>query len=561
MERVAGIRYAPSPTDVRRNRRRHRIVGALPVLIALSLYTGVADAQEIRTASESADYARHTTYAEMMDYLQALKTSSLDMRLGIYGETREGRELPYVIFSRPLISQPWEARLLGRPVVLLAANVHGGERTFREGLLVLMRELATPGTEANALLDHVVVLVVPQLNPDGFHSGAVNEDAGFERGTRGTEWARDLNRDYVKLEHPEIQGYVGNLLNRWFPHVFVDGHNGGARPYNLNYQCPSHAAPDQRLTALCDFGIFPQIDRALAAENLKAWYYQYAGGSGGEDDRDDRIWSVGGFQARIGRNYGGFVNSIGILFEAPGGQDLATGARAGYLGYKTVLEYVRDNAETVLNTVETARQETIAMGLAAQGEIPVRMEYGPEDRTVQWEILRDSQIVTVTSDSLMKRPIVLQSRARPYAYVLPWYAEDAVAMLRRHNIAVEQLTERVTLPVQAYTVGGVSYTTQYNHAAAVVVEVGRVIDREIEFAKGAYVVPTGQILGRLVSHMLEVETDDNVVYWNTMDAWLPRPAPAREPDDEATDVAEGDLPLVPIYKLMTPTALPTRVLH
>src|SRR5690606_4632523 len=96
VERVAGIRYAPSPTDVRRNRRRHRIVGALPVLIALSLYTGVADAQEIRTASESADYARHTTYAEMMDYLQALKTSSLDMRLGIYGETREGRELPYV---------------------------------------------------------------------------------------------------------------------------------------------------------------------------------------------------------------------------------------------------------------------------------------------------------------------------------------------------------------------------------------------------------------------------------------------------------------------------------
>ena len=45
----------------------------------------------------------------------------------------------------------------------------------------------------------------------------------------------------------------------------------------------------------------------------------------------------------------------------------------------------------------------------------------------------------------------------------------------------------------------------------------------MEFPVGTYVVPTAQTLGRLVAHMLEVETEDNVVYWNTMDAWVPRP--------------------------------------
>ncbi|MFO7599382.1 MAG: M14 family zinc carboxypeptidase, partial [Candidatus Desulfacyla sp.] len=86
-----------------------------------------------------------------------LRNASTEMRLGSYGTTWQGRELPYAVFSRPLVSQPWEAWALGRPIVLLAANVHGGERTFMEGLLVLMRDLATPGTEANRLLDQVTV--------------------------------------------------------------------------------------------------------------------------------------------------------------------------------------------------------------------------------------------------------------------------------------------------------------------------------------------------------------------------------------------------------------------
>ncbi|MCJ7626836.1 MAG: hypothetical protein MUO50_00465, partial [Longimicrobiales bacterium] len=110
-----------------------------------------------------------------------------------------------------------------------------------------------------------------------------------------------------------------------------------------------------------------------------------------------------------------------------------------------------------------------------------------------------------------------------------------------------------------------------------------VVTLEESFPKGTYVVPTAQFLGRLVAHMLEPETPDNVVYWNTMDAWIPRPAvegegerPSVDPDDppERTPPAGGPPaggfggqaraeqgpPVVPIYKLMTPTALPTRML-
>jgi len=78
-------------------------------------------------------------------------------------------------------------------------------------------------------------------------------------------------------------------------------------------------------------------------------------------------------------------------------------------------------------------------------------------------------------------------------------------------------------------------------------------------------VPTAQYLGRLVTHMLEPETEDNVVYWNTMDAWIPRSADAVGGGRGFGGRGAGGRglarpPVVPIYKLMTPTALSTQVM-
>jgi dipeptidyl-peptidase 4 len=532
--------------------------GALLLLLALAAPQPIASAQaiqELRTPAEASGFQRHTDHQEMWDYLVALRSRSTDMRLGSYGETREGRQLPYVILSRPLISQPSEAALLGRPVVVLAANVHGGERTFRESLLILLRELATPGTAANGLLDDMVIIAAPQINPDGF--------AATPRGQRGNAWGIDLNRDYIKLEHPEIANYVGNVINRWHPHLYVDGHNGGVYPYNVTYQCPSHASPDQRITALCDEEIFPAVDRALQEQNFKSWYYNVG-------TPNEQRWPTGGFQARIGRNYGGFVNSVGILFESPGWQNMELGVRSGHIALRTVLDFVQRHPDRLLETVNRARRETLALGLAAQGDVAVAMEYGPEDRRVDYEIAvgqgQERRAVPVRSAQLIKKPVATQTRARPYAYILPRDAVAAVEMLRRHNITVEQLQDTVRLEVQAYTVRDIAHTQQYNHAAAVQVRVGEVVTVERTFPRGTYVVPTGQVLGRVVTHMLEPETDDNVIYWNTMDAWLPRAQPARaaqpaaDPDDEPQRPQPGPA-LVPIFKLMTPTALPSRIIE
>lgn len=531
---------------------------ALTVLLA-SLVTAPLMAQELRTHAERSGFTQYTPYDSMMVYLQALQARSPEMRMGLYGQTRLGRDLPYAVFSRPAVSEPWEAWSLGRPVIVLNANVHGGERTLRESLLILMRELATPGTEANRYLDHVVLVIAPQINPDGFEA--------TPQGQRGNSWGIDMNRDWIKREQPSLASYALNVINRWMPHVFVDGHNGGSFPYQLTYQCPSHAEPDQRITQMCDREIFPAIERRLQAVGMKSWYY-----ANGTRTR----WNGGGYDARIGRNYGGFANIVGILFESPPGQPVQVGVEAGVLGFKAVVEYTRDNAAKVMDLVHTARRETVEMGQQARGDVVVEMRYGPQPYRVTYEIGvtegGERRAITVSNDSMMTLPIATRTRPRPYAYILPRDAEAAVAMLRRNAIVVERLLEPMQVEVQAYVVEGVGFEQAYNHSAAVRLRLAdQPLTQTRTFPAGSYVVRTGQMLGKVAAHMLEPETNDNVIYWNTMDAWLPlhRLLPVQRQAEDPEDATPGPPagggqaqgpPLAPIFKVMRPMAIPARII-
>jgi dipeptidyl-peptidase 4 len=511
-------------------------------LAALLLAGGPADAsaRQVQTESEASGFTEFTSYDGMMRYLGAVQAGSTEMRLGTYGRTHEGRDLPYAIFSRPAVTQPWEAWALGRPILVLAAGVHGPERTLRESVLLLIRELATPGTDMNQVLDDLTLVVVPQINPDGFSAP--------DGPVRGNLWRLDLNRDYMKLEQPEIQGYVQNIILEWAPHLFIDGHNGGSFPYNLNYQCPSHGEPSPAISALCDDAIFPAIDRRLEAQGFRSWYYQR-----GNETR----WDVGGTDPRIGRNYGGFANTVGILFESPGGQALPDGVRSGVLGYEAVVEWARANPELLMETVRAARVEAVELGSAPRGQVVIHSEYAPEERTVEYLIGvgegQDREIRSITSDSLMKKPVATVTRPRPWAYLVPRDAEGAVELLRRHRVAVEQLQEDAAVSVEAYTIGDITYEQAYNHAAATRVHVEGTVNRRMTVPKGTYLVRTGQMQGRVAAHLLEAESTDGVVYWNRMDAWLPKPEVAAHRN------GNGEPPLYPIYRVMGPTALSTRL--
>jgi len=554
-------------------RFKNRIMAGISAVVLIFSIGSFASGQVVYTSCEGSGFENYTGYEEMWEYLYKIQATSTEMLLGSFGNTIEEREQPYAVFSRPLIAQPWEALTSGKVIALLAANVHGGERTLRESNLILIRELATKGTGLNLLLDDLVVIMAPSINPDG-----------FIRTSRGNSLGIDMNRDYMKLEQPELRNYVRNILLNWYPHVYVDGHNGGSFPYNICYQSNSNAATDPRITLLADQEIFPFIDKKMEAQGYKSWFY-----SGGDSTR----WRTGGYDPRISRNYGGFINSVGILFESPGRQDRETGIKSGVTAYKAVLQYAYQNAERLKMFVDRARRETIEMGQNAKGDIPVQMKIVAEDYKVSYEIgvtegdtlnpqtgRREggtTERVKITGADLLKKPEIVKTRPRPYAYILEARAYEAVNLLKRHKIMIEVLQKETEIDVEAYYVDSVKFDWEYDHPASVTLLLADETEKQTrKFPEGTYIIRTGQTMGRVVTHLLEPETNDNVVKWNTMNAMLPRPPRRRNMDFlrragadstaikaymERRQRQERQARIFPIFKIMEQTKLPTKMLN
>jgi len=93
------------------------------------------------------------------------------------------------------------------------------------------------------------------------------------------------------------------------------------------------------------------------------------------------------------------------------------------------------------------------------------------------------------------------------------------------------------------------------------VEVEEVVTITQRFPAGTYVIPTGQFMGRVAAHLLEPETNDNVVRWNTMDAWLPLSQPSSRFGGRGRAGAEPPPRVIPIYKVMQQVPMPTRILR
>jgi len=340
-----------------------------------STVTHIRTAPEILTACEKSDFESYCTHQEMMEFLGEINADSEEMLFSTFGKSVQGRELVYAVFSRPMVTNPFEAMTSGKPIVILDAGVHGDERVLRESNLILIRELAEKGTEMNALLDDLVVIMIPCLNPDG-----------TERDRRRNANNNDINRDYIKLDEPETQSYVSNMLQKWHPHIQIGGHNSSYRPYNMLYLAPTNAAADPALSKICDEEIFPLIDKNLEAVGYNSFYY-----SSGDEER----WEAGSPSPKIFRNYGGISNYISIVFESPRGQSLEDGIKSGIICYKSILEYCAKNPEKVIGVVEKTRKRTVELGQKALGQIPVQMKYVPEDYKVSYLLGREEAGIPV----------------------------------------------------------------------------------------------------------------------------------------------------------------------
>ena len=510
-----------------------RILGSL-LWIVLSPLTAVCQ----QTVAEKSDYRATSRHADVVAYCKELAEKAPLVRLTEIGKSAEGRSLPLIILADPPVTTPDEATKTGKLVVMVFANIHAGEVDGKEAALMLARDIALG--DDKSLLKDLVILVVPILNADGNEridrKNRTSQNGPPDGvGVRTNADGFDLNRDFVKLETPEVRA-LASTINRWDPAVVVDLHttNGSYHRYTLTYDGPRHPAADPDVIAAVRDQWLPAIGAAMEKDTgYKSFFY-------GNFSRDRSAWESYPALPRYGIQWVALRNRVGLLSESYSYASFKDRVLASRAYTRNIFRYVASRSAEVRKLLANADRP--------RDRIPVRTKAVTlGDRTIFGfvEEMKDGRRRPTTETKDYKVPFVAGVEGtvlvqRPYAYLVPASFTTAIDALKRHGIAVAELTADTELDVQGYRVEKLTKAEGvFQKHNVVTVEVAR-RDEKRTVPAGTVVVRTDQKLGTLAAYLLEPQAEDGLTTWNFFDAGL----------------AEGrDFPLVRVPREMN---LPTR---
>jgi hypothetical protein len=513
------------------------------VTLGVGLIARNAGAQ--RTRAERSGYLETSRYADVIAFLDSLKARGAPYAFGSIGKTVEGREIPYVIASRPLVRTPAQARRSGKPIVYVQANIHAGEVEGKEALMALLRDLAF-ATHPN-VLDSIVLIAVPIYNADGNErlgpqARQRSEQNGPELvGQRPNAQGLDLNRDYVKAEAPETRASLA-MFNAWEPDVFVDLHttDGSFHGYALTYS-PSlnPAAPlgDYTRALLGELR-----NRVRARDGYETFDYGNFSDTFGNEVSTDTVhtgWYTYDHRPRFGTNYFGLRNGVGILSEAFSHDPFERRVKSTYAFTKELLSLVAERGTALTSRTRTPHVAVrglitevvpIRSGLPATAPLqPVAFEIlartGDSSRTqpgVPRGLRRTGEIRTRPMP-VFDRFVPTLSRPLPMEYVLFGADSAVVALLRRHGVQVDTAgtaaDDRATL--DAFAVDSLVRSPRAFQGHNELRVWGQWRESLVPRPK-LLIVRTSQPLGRLAAYLLDPESDDSFFTWNLFDATLSR---------------------------------------
>ena len=271
-------------------------------------------------------------WRQVSGYMNALAQRSRYVRVDTLGRTTEGRPFLLMTITAPenqdrleeikraqaLLADPRrlsdtqlaDIRARQPAVILISNNIHSDEIGSSLMGMTLAYELATePGLRQ--LLDSVVVLMIPSMNPDGLDT-VVSWYRRY-KGTRYDEgnlpWlyhkyvGHDNNRDWFMLTQVETRLVTRMLYKEWFPEIVYDVHEQGTSRERLFV--PPFIDP-----------VNPNLDPAIVAGmnlvgvTMASALYD-AGLTGVAHQQTYDLWWHGGFRSTPTRH-----NMIGILTEA-----------------------------------------------------------------------------------------------------------------------------------------------------------------------------------------------------------------------------------------------------
>ncbi|NIO48184.1 MAG: hypothetical protein GTN73_01910 [Candidatus Aminicenantes bacterium] len=512
------------------------------------------------TVAEMSNFTATSRYADVTNFIKELQRQTSFLRVETLCVSPEGRAVPLLVIGEPVPSSPLALSDDGRAVVYIQANIHAGEVEGKEASLMVARDIILK--EKPLFLDKLVILIAPIFNADGNEKISPENrrnQVGPEKGVgvRYNGQNLDLNRDGIKLESPEVQGLVRNVLMRWDPALLVDCHttNGSYHEEPVTYVWGLNPNGDTSLIKYMREKMMPTTNKNLR-EKYKVLSIPY--GNFMDFNNPEKGWRPSGPQPRYLTNYIGLRNRLAILNENYAYADYKTRVLGCYYFLLSILEYCSNNKDGIVQLTRNADRKTIQRGMRPSEDDIFAVEYElkplKDKVTIRgWEMevmpresgwprvkkkdKKKTYIIPYFSDFVPKRSVPF-----PYAYLIPAASPEITEKLLQHGLLVEKTRESVSLEVESFQIKEIKGASRLYQGHYLNSVKGEYLMEKKEFPEGTLFVTTAQPLANVVAYLLEPESDDGLLVWNFFDRYLVSQW-RREPQT------------YPVYRLLKPANL------
>ncbi len=523
------------------------------------------DSQNTRrliTVAEASNYQETSSYADVMNYCENLAKTTPMVQLKTLGASTEGKKLPLLILADPPIYSAEEAKQSGKLIVFAMGNIHAGEIDGKEALLMLCRDMVLP---ANSYWrKNLIFIVAPIFNADGndkmSRTNRPTQGGPEKVGIRANAQGYDLNRDFMKLESPEVRSLV-HFFNEYDPAIVIDCHttNGSFHRYLMTYEGGRCPAGDTKVIDYTREKMLVEVQKTLLQKcKIESYFY-------GSFDGERKHWETVLPQPRFGTHYVGLRNRIGILSESYMYAPYQERVRASKAMVESCLEFANANKDSIkqliASTNVSANRSTKGnprrfrqgggkggnkgsnRGNAKEGtsnlaektekgsakvEIPLRYRmapYGKPSRIAGFvEEMKNGK--KVPTKEFRDYPIQYMGGTEttlatemPYAYIFSAEWKGVIENLQRHGIHVEELREDIELDTQVYQVTAIRNLNPFQkHEPREIDTIAQV--SSMRWPAGSIIVKTEQPLAALLCQLLEPQANDSLASWNFFDRQL-----------------------------------------
>lgn len=469
-------------------------------------------------------------YAATRAWFDRLEAASPWIRIEVFGTSPEGRPIYAVIASKD--GAAFDPK---KPVLLAQAGIHPGEIDGKDAGMMLLRDICFYGKDA--LLDGANLILAPILSVDGHERASAysrpNQRGPRIQGWRNTAANQNLNRDYMKLDQPEMQAARG-LLNKYRPDLYVDIHvtDGLDYQYDLTYGYNGEEGSWSRSPAIAlwlDKVFKPAMNASLEAEGHIPGELVF-----GLDDHDPKAGlSDGGLGERFSNGWGAAAHVPTILIENHSLKPHAQRVLATYVFLETALGLLAREGGGLKTAIATDRalRPTQIPANFVRAKAPARIRtfkgirYDTYEsaasgrREIRW--LGEPDAEPWSLPHFLSEPTL--TLARPAAYWVPGYRADLIERLALHGVEMAALTEPKTVNVEMLrlTTPKIAGQAAEGHVAITVKEVTPE-RRDWTFSPGSARISTDQPLGDLVILLLEPQSSESFFSWGMVPEVLTR---------------------------------------